>query len=272
MQIEFKKLEGLSYTNIEDEKNQKNKVEFITKKRGRINKYSVNLNHFKIRIHNRSCSDNVRRKIKALFNKYIIQILNDLMEKTFKNIKMKFVKMDIRITKDVGIEYNRYLLEKKIKDIIINVSKKYENKDNNIKCIRLIELQKDNEEILNILNMTYKDLYINYYLKSTKNNTKDNSYEAHKEKILSLYGKEYLDIYIKNTENFMEFFINGKNRKSRKILEVEEINIPLKTESTEIQSINEIINDDNKNVKKKMISIGIQTDISDINSKLICFS
>jgi len=120
--------------------------------------------------------------------------------------------------------------------------------------------------------MTYKDLFINYYLKSTKNNTKDNSYEAHKEKILSLYGKEYLDIYIKNTENFMEFFMNGKNRKSRKVLEVEEINIPLKTESTETQSINEIINDDNKNINRKMISIGIQTDICDINSKLICFS
>ena len=271
MQIEFKKLEGLSYTNIEEEKNQKNKVEFITKKRGRINKYSVNLNHFKIRIHNRFCSDNVRRKIKALFNKYIIQILNDLMEKTFKNIKMKFVKMDIRITKDVGIEYNRYLLEKKIKDIIINVSKKYENKDNNIKCIRLIELQKDNEEILNILNMTYKDLYINYYLKSTKNNTKDNSYEAHKEKILSLYGKEYLDIYIKNTENFVEFFMNGKNRKSRKIYEIEEINIPSESTSAESQT-NEVINKDNKNINKKMISVSTQTDIYDINAKLISFS
>lgn len=250
----------------------KDKVEFITKKRGRLNKNSAHINHFKRRIHNKYCNDNVRRKTKALYHKYIIQLLNDLIKKKYENIRMKFIKMDIRITKDISIEYNRYLLEKKIKDIIINVSKKYQNKDNNIKCIRLIELQKDNEEILNILNMTYKDLYINYYLKSTKNNIKDNSYEAHKEKILSVYGKEYLDIYIKNTENFIEFFMKGKNRKSRKILEVEEINIPLKTESTETQSINQIINDDNKNIKKKMISIGTQTDISDINSKLICFS
>ena len=271
MQIEFKKLEGLSYTNIEDEKNQKNKVEFITKKRGRINKNSV-INNITGRIHNKYCNDNVRRKIKTLYHKYIIQLLNDLIKKKYDNIRMKFVKMDIRITKDVGIEYNRYLLEKKIKDIIITVSKKYQNKDNNIKCIRLIELQKDNEEILNILNMTYKDLFINYYLKSNKNNTKDNSYELHKENILSLYGKEYLDIYIKNTENFIEFFMHGKNRKSRKVLEVEEINIPLKTESTETQSINEIINDDNKNINKKTISISTQTDICGINSKLISFS
>ena len=249
----------------------KNKVEFITKKRGRLNKNSGHINYFKRRIHNKFCKDNIRRKIKALYKKYIIQLLNDLIKKRFKNIRMKFVKIEIRNTKDISIEYNRYLLGKKIKDIIINVSKKYQNKENNIKCIRLIESQKD-EEILNILNMTYKDLFINYYLKSTKNNTKDNSYEAHKEKILSLYGKEYLDIYIKNTENFIEFFMKGKNRKSRKVLEVEEINIPLETESTETPSINEIINNDNKNINRKMISIGIQTDICDINSKLICFS
>ena len=268
----FIKLEDYQKTNVTDEQKEINKAKFITKKRGRINKNSDYKNHIKRRIHNKYCNDNVRRKTKTLYHKYIIHFLNDLIKKKYKNIRIKFVKMDIRITKDISIEYNRYLLEKKIKDIIINVSKKYQNKDNNIKCIRLIESKKDNEEILNILNMTYKDLFINYYLKSTKNNTKDNSYEAHKEKILSLYGKEYLDIYIKNTENFIEFFMNGKNRKSRKVLEVEEINIPLKTESTETQSINEIINDDNKNINRKMISIGIQTDICDINSKLICFS
>ena len=271
MQIESQKLIEESQISVDDEKNQTIKVEYISKKRGRINKNSV-INHITGRIHNKYCNDNVRRKIKTLYHKYIIQLLNDLIKKKYKNIRMKFVKMDIRNTKDISIEYNRYLLEKKIKDIIINVSKKYQNKDNNIKCIRLIELQKDYEEILNILNMTYKDLYINYYLKSTKNNIKDNSYEAHKENILSLYGKEYLDIYIKNTENFIDFFMHGKSRKSRRILEIEEINIPLKTESTEISSINEIINDDNKNINKKMISISTQTDICGINSKLISFS
>ena len=267
----FIKLENYQKTNVTDEQKEINKAKFITKKRGRINKNSDYKNHIKRRIHNKYCSDNVRRKTKTLYHKYIIQLLNDLIKKKYKNIRMKFVKMDIRITKDISIEYNRYLLEKKIKDIIINVSKKYQNKDNNIKCIRLIESKKDNEEILNILNMTYKDLYINYYLKSTKNNTKDNSYEAHKEKILSLYGKEYLDIYIKNTENFIEFFMNGKNRKSRKVYEIEEINIPSESTSAESQT-NEVINKDNKNINKKMISVSTQTDIYDINAKLISFS
>jgi hypothetical protein len=267
----FIKLENYQKTNVTDEQKEINKAKFITKKRGRINKNSDYKNHIKRRIHNKYCNDNVRRKTKTLYHKYIIQLLNDLIKKKYENIRMKFVKMDIRITKDISIEYNRYLLEKKIKDIIINVSKKYQNKDNNIKCIRLMELQKDNEEILNILNMTYKDLFINYYLKSTKNNTKDNSYEAHKEKILSLYGKEYLDIYIKNTENFIEFFMNGKNRKSRKIYEIEEINIPSESTSAESQT-NEVINKDNKNINKKMISVSTQTDIYDINAKLISFS
>ena len=251
----------------------KDKVEFITKKRGRLNKNSGHIYYFKRRIHNKFCKDNIRRKIKALYNKYIIQLLNDLMKKRFKNIRMKFVKIEIRNTKDISIEYNRYLLGKKIKDIIINVSKKYENKDNNIKCIRLIELQKDNEEILNILNMTYKDLFINYYLKSTNNNIKDNSYEAHKENILSLYGKDYLELYFKNTENFIEFFMHGKNRKSRRILEVEEINIPLETESTNSEEpTNEIINNYNKYKNEKMVSKFTQTDFCDINAKLILLS
>ena len=77
MQIESQKLIEESQISVDDEKNQTIKVEYISKKRGRINKYSVNLNHFKIRIHNRFCSDNVRRKIKTLYHKYIIQLLND---------------------------------------------------------------------------------------------------------------------------------------------------------------------------------------------------
>ena len=38
---------------------------------------------------------------------------------------MKFVKINSRITKDISIKYNRNLLDQKIKDIIIDISKKY---------------------------------------------------------------------------------------------------------------------------------------------------
>ena len=86
------------------------------------------------------------------------------------------MKINSRITKNISIEYNRNLLDQKIKDIIIDISKKYQNKDNNIKLIKFIEKQQNTEEIQNIFNMTYKDLYTDYYLKSNKNDNQENSY------------------------------------------------------------------------------------------------
>ena len=178
---------------ISNETNEKKVFKFITKKRGRINKAHskqkcLNENNqldIQKKVHNKFSSDNVRRRIKVLFNKYTVTLLNKLVKRKWSSIKMKFLKMDVKISKNIGIEFNRNLLNKKIRDIIINVSCKYKNKKNNLNLIKFIETQKDNEEILEILNMTYKDLYI-YYLKSTKDNSLVNSYEANKEKLLHL--------------------------------------------------------------------------------------
>ena len=124
--------------------------------------------------------------------------------------------------------------------------------------------------------MTYKDLYINYYLNSTKNNSIENSLEKDKEILLKLYGKEYLEKFNKVSQNFVEFFINAKHRKSKKIQKVEEIKIPLENELVETASTyNENLNNKeqgNNFVKIKMTSVSTQTDIYDINAKLIAFS
>ena len=241
---------------------------FKTKKKGRKKKLSSISENQKTRasdsndiVHNKYSHDNIKRRIKALFNSYIIRLLNNLIKQKYKNSRHKFLKMNIRVTKDIGIEYNRNLLNKPLKEIVVNISNKYKNKENNnLKCIKFIEGQKDNEEIINILNMTYEQLYINY-LKTTKNDFLDNSFEAHKEKMLNLYGKEYLDKFIQNTQNFLEYFKKGKKRKSRKPPEVDITNIPLEfTKNNEIE--------DNK-IKKIMVESFAQTDLCDINSKII---
>ena len=253
-----------------DDNEQNEKLKFITKRRGRKIKESDNKINEEKMVHTKFSNDNIKRRIKALYNSYIIILLNNLIKERFTKIKMKFIKIYIRATKDIGIIYNRNLLNSKIKDIIINASNKYKDLDNNKKCIKFIEEQKNNEEILNILNMTYKDLYNDYYLKSTKDNNGDNSFEAHKEKILKLYGKEYLDKYIENTENFVEFFMTGKNRKCRKPKEVDTIDIPtvenelIKTGSTNDTNLDNLLDN-----KKQMVSSFAQTEICDINSKLI---
>ena len=250
------------------EPEQKKELKFLTKKRGRKNKFMdiTELDNEK-NVHGRLSDDNIKRRIKGLYNNYIICLLNELVKKRFKRYKLKFVKMNIKLTKDIGIEYNKNLLEKKIKDIIIDVSNKYNNKDNNKDCIKYIKSQNDTEEIMNILNMTYKDLYINYYLKSTE---EEYSYLSNKEKLLEIYGKEYLDKFIQNAENFINFFYSGKNRKQRKQKEVEEINIPIDT--TDTISTNDLNSDNNNNNENKTVAHAFtQTDICGINVKLIAF-
>ena len=241
---------------------------FRTKKKGRKKKISLNIENQSTRatdpyeiVHNKFSKDNIRRRIKALFNNYIIRLLNNLIKQKYLNSRHYFLKMNIKVTKDLGIEYNRNLLNTPLKEIIVNISNKYQNKENNnIKCIKFIEEQKDNEEIINILNMTYEQLYINY-LNTTKNDSQENSFEAHKEKMLNLYGKEYLDKFIQNTQNFLEYFKKGKKRKSRKPPEVDIINIPFEfTKNNEIE--------DNK-IDKIMVDSFTQTDLCDINSKII---
>ena len=263
----FEVLNNIPQCNLMTETKVKNGFKFITSKRGRKNKIE----------HNKYCNDNVRRRIKALYNKYIITLLNNLMKKKFKKNKFHFVKMEIRVTKDIGIEYNRNLLNKTIKEIIVNVSNKYQNADNNKICIKFIEEQNDNEEILNILNMTYRDLFVDYYLKSTKENSLDNSFEAHKEYILSSDGKDYLEIFIKNAESLVEFYTKSKNRKSRKIEVVDTIDIPYENEIIETSdSVNIVNNQEIVEPKMKtntviMVSESTQTDICNINSKLLAF-
>ena len=253
---------------------------FITRKRGRKlkketleNTFDINEIYFDNKVHNRFSNDNVKRKLKALFHKYIINLLNYLIQKRFKNTKMKFVYLNSKITKDIGIEFNRSLLNQKIKDIIVNVSKKYNDKEHNKKCIKYIESQNDNEEIIKILNMTYKDLYEQYYLNSNENNSLNNSFNEHKKKLMNLYGKEYLKIFNENAENMIEFFLNGKNRKSRKCEEVITIDICNDNDLSENTiDINNIENFEKLFTQNKMVSIGTQTDLENINSKLIFFA
>ena len=136
------------------------------------------------------------------------------------NQKLRFAKIKSSITKNITVEYNQKLFDKKIKEIIIEVSQKYQNQLINKDLIDYVKMnEKDNKELIDILNMTYKDLYLNYYLKSTKKDfdkaNVDESYEAHLKK-LKKYGEKYLENYKKNAEGLIEFYYKVKKRKSRK--------------------------------------------------------
>jgi len=267
---------SLLYNNPFNEENKINQIKFLTNKRGRRRKNKIKKNENDLdknleteKVHDKYSNDNIKRRIKAFFHKYIISLLNNLIKENLKQNKFKFVKMNSKITKNIAIEYNRGLLNTKLKDIIIDISNKYPILDNNKNCIKFIESQPNNEKLIQILNMTYNELY-NNYLNSNKINTVENSYEAHKEFLMKEYGKKYLKKFEENAETLVNFFINGKNRKSKKEQIVNTIDIPLENDITESDT-NEIENTEKYKIKKVMVSSYAQTDLCDINSKLICF-
>ena len=193
----------------------KQKVLFINKKRGRKIK---ELNYINIGCsHDRYSDDNLKRKIKTHFHNYIISLLNSKLG--FGN-EMKFVKMDHNMSKDITIEFNLDLCKKQIKEIVKKVCSKFHKKNINEEIINNVMANKDTYyEVVNILNMTYQDLYLNYYLKSTKRNFKEHpeeSFESHKEKLKNKFGEEYVKRYVKNAKNLINFFQTCKGRIRRK--------------------------------------------------------
>ena len=190
------------------------KVLFINRKRGRKIK---ELNYINIgSSHDRFSNDNLKRKIKTHFHNYIISLLNS---KVYDDA-IKFVKLDHNIAKDITVEFNQALCNKQIKEIVTNVAYKYQNKNRNEENINYIMKHKEEyDDVINILDMTYHDLYLNYYLKSTKHNFKKNpeaSFESHKEKLKNKFGEEYVKSYNKNAQNLINFFQTCKKRVRRK--------------------------------------------------------
>ena len=206
------------------------KNKFLKKKLGR-KKLNDSDSSLLIIKHDRNSDDNLKRKVKTHFHNYIIALLNSKLKLEQGKEKLKFVKINSEITQNITIEYNQNLFKKEIKDIIVQTSEKYQNKNINRECIDYIMSTKSiNYEVINLLNKTYEDIYLNYYLKSTKDSfdsQPNESYESHKEK-LKKFGNEYLNKYIKNAENLLNFYATAKKRQSkRRKSEEAESNLPL---------------------------------------------
>ena len=220
-QIEKEKTitQGLnSLRDAETKKNNTHKKLFINKKRGRRLKES---NSIMVHGgHDKFSDDNLKRKIKTHFHNYIIALLNSkFVNKPGYDKSLKFGKIKSTITQNITVEFNQKLFDQQIKEIIIDVSDKYQNQEMNAECINYVmDHQEAFIELLFFLNMKYKDLYLNYYLKSTKKDFKgaeaDESYEAHIEK-LRKFGQNYIENYQKNALNLILFYKTCKKRKSR---------------------------------------------------------
>ena len=242
---------------IELKENPKNQINFIKKKRGRkpekTNIDNKNINN----IHDKFSVDNIRMKIKGYYHNFIIAFLN-MKSKKLLNKSNKFVKISSDITGNSTVEFNQKLFTQKIKDIIIHISDKFKDKNKNQNCLQSIMKNADNnEEIIQFLNMNYKDMYLNYYLKSNKETFKyeeiDESFEAHIKKLEELYGNKYIVSYKIIAEDLISNFNKLKKRVRRK----KNLLIP---NFPELNNYN--INFKNVNVLDKiLISTSTQTDI-----------
>jgi len=192
---------------------------FLNKKRGRKNK-QFNPTKKDTVVHNKFSDDNLKRKVKTHYHNFIIALLN-MKAKHILQVSLKFGKISSFITKDITIDFNQKLFEQKIKDIVGNVSDKYQNKNKN-KFILYLIMNKSNEnsEIMQILNLTYKEMYMNYYLKSTKQLFEgqyyDESYEEHLNKLEKKFGIKYALDYKRNAESFISFFYMCQKRVRKK--------------------------------------------------------
>lgn len=192
---------------------------FIRKKRGRKNKKKIDQNK-KENVHDKFSDDNLKRKIKTHFHIFIVAYLN-MKSKNILGKKYSFGKISSKITQNITVEYNQKLFEKKIRDIIVEMSDKFQDKDRNKISLQIIKNKAlENDEIVQILNTNYKNMYLNYYLKSNnetfKGEANDESYEAHINKLEKIYGKEYISNYKRNAQELISYFYKIKKRIRKK--------------------------------------------------------
>ena len=213
-------------------------------------------------LHTKDNDDNIKRKVKTHFHNFIVAYLNMLIKNTIKAKRQyKFRKMSSKITQDITISYNKKLMDTPIKDILIQVSHKFKNKDINLYYIQKISqikgvnsINSANINTLNeILNIPYKDMMNNFYLKSTKklfeNEKNDESFEKHIENLMNKYGYNYAMKFKKNAETFVDFYVTSKQRNHRNNAEISSLSED-KENQNEIKNLKMSLDENEKNGKK----------------------
>jgi len=236
----------------------------IKRKRGRRNLKSGE--EYAVALHTKDNDDNIKRKVKTHFHNFIVAYLNMLIKNTIKTKRQyKFRKMSSKITQDITISYNKKLMETPVKDILVQVSHKFKNKDINLYYIEKISQLKGVNSINNaninfineILNIPYKDMMTNFYLKSTKklfeNEKIDESFEKHIENLINKYGYNYAMKFKQNAENFVNFYVNSKQRNHKNNSDLFYLSSSDKEKQNEIQNLKLFLNkeDDILNTKSE---------------------
>ena len=173
--------------------------------------------------HNKYSPDNIIKKIKRIFFKYIIIYINLIKEKHAPNKEENFQFKNLsyenyinNLKKDKEIQ----LLNKPLKDFVsLEISSKHGlNFDfNRQKMEKILEEEKDNQKLKSILNMTF-DEWIDIFTFKEKFDD-DLEFNGLQDVLMDLYDKEddeYFSRFIFYLFNYKNWFHYKKARKPKK--------------------------------------------------------
>ena len=174
--------------------------------------------------HKKYSPDNIIKKIKALFFICVIEYSEQFLNQYKKNYesKIKLLKLDYakyvnKLKKEVELE----LLEKPLKDLIsLDTSKRYvkfSDKDWNKKIIaKILEKEKNNKEINNLLNLSFNEwIDIFTYKKDFEYNIQFDKLKNYLLKLTENNDDEYITKFIFYLYNYKRWFINKKGRNQK---------------------------------------------------------
>lgn len=176
------------------------------------------------RKHNKDFSDNIIKKIKGIFFSNVVDYINEYINCYKMNNEEEFhlLKLDYgRYINNLKKESELNLFEMKLKDLAsFQTSGKYrlnENKDiNKHKIEKILEQEKDNEIIINLLNMNFGEWIDVFTLKKKmENEIGFHGLQFALEKMLETNNEEYYSRLIFFLFNYKRWFQNkrGRNRK-----------------------------------------------------------
>lgn len=155
-----------NYSEI-DENNHENVYAIIKKKRGRKALKDVNSK----RVHDAFDYDNILRKIQVHYLTFIISFINDLIDAFIPDYKeLKFKNLSYDLKKTVNHSYVENLKNKTIGEILqFKVSPKNRNFEDTINQQIFKKIYALNPFLTKFFDMSYLDLFNNYYYKSNRN-------------------------------------------------------------------------------------------------------
>ena len=140
--------------------------------------------------------DCIKKRIKSLCHKYIINKLNCLLSTT--KSKFKLYKISRELSTNVKKDYNKEFLNNTLKNIIlmnINIQKNTKTNKNLLALAELERLDVANK----LIYMRMKDIYVEYF--------NSDAYQSDVNRLKRKENESYIIKYLKISKQFVEYYI-----------------------------------------------------------------